>query len=117
VRSAGVSPKNAATRSQDQTENEEFRAANSLRSALAVIPRQDQSDKEAEHERQSDSSLHAARPGKLLGDDVNCLQQSESTGDICHCPLDQFALPKPLKEFVHFRITPITAGAAFSANG
>ena len=68
---------------------------------LAVIPCQEQCDKEADHKRQRDAAPQSFRPAELLGDNVDPLQQRESRSDVGDRPLHQFALLQALQEFIH----------------
>ena len=81
-------PEETAAHRQHQSRDQQFRPGHSLRAAFAVIPGQDQGDKEARllSAKVMPRRTLSGQP-KLLRDDVDALQQREGRCDIGQRPL------------------------------
>ena len=100
-RDARKPPQQAAADREQERENHDFRAADLLRAALAVIPRQHQHHNKADDQREDQQLFELIRPTEALRYHVEHLDQSERRGDVRERPLHQLALPEAEKETGH----------------
>ena len=77
---------------QQQREDHDLGAADLLRPALAVVPRQHQDDDKTDCEREDQQLFDLVRPRKALRDDIQHLDQRERRCDVRERPLHQLAL-------------------------
>jgi len=87
VRRRGKTPEESTAQSEDQADDKKLGPANSLRATFAVIPSQDQSNEEANNQRQGYPATDAFRPAELLRDDVDPLKEREGGRDVGNSPL------------------------------
>ena len=114
-RHTGKSPEQPAADGQDQRQEQQLWTADFLGPAFAVIPGEEQRDKEADHKRQGDAASQSFRPAELLGNNVDPLQECESRRDVGDRPLHQLALPQALQEFIHVAVPTLLLIASLSA--
>ncbi|MBS0382499.1 MAG: hypothetical protein JSR56_08705 [Proteobacteria bacterium] len=96
-----IGPQRTAANREQQGDDQELRATDPLRAALAVVPRQHRDDEKPDRHRQDDQVLDQARQPEALRHHVQHLDQCEAGGDVSRQPLHQLALLQPLPEPVH----------------
>ena len=77
-----------------------MRIANSVRAdalltAVAVVPREDEDDRQADQERERGELLDLLRPVERVADVLEALQEAPGTGDVGDPPLHHLAAAQP----------------------
>jgi len=90
----------AATQKEQQGNNGEFRTADMLLSAVAVIPGERHYDRQAHSQREGDDAEESGWPAVEVGEEFKTLQQSPRSRDVSGRPLNDLAAAQPRPDAV-----------------
>jgi hypothetical protein len=80
-----------ATDQQQQRDDRELGSGDALLTAVAVVPREYEDDRQADEQRQRRQLLELAGPGVGVAEELNALQQAPGACDIEDTPLHHLA--------------------------
>jgi hypothetical protein len=90
-----VIPERPATEQQKQRENRELGGGDALLAPVAVVPREDQDDGQADQECEGRVLLNLARPVVGAAEVLEALQEPPGGGDVDHSPLHHLPAAQP----------------------
>ncbi|HEX7369191.1 MAG TPA: hypothetical protein VF284_02775 [Rhodanobacteraceae bacterium] len=94
-------PQQPAANDEGQRDQQQLGPRYPLRTALAVVPREDHRHHEAQHQQAEHDVHRGIRPVVAVGHHIQYLDQCERERHIGHGPLHQLALLQALQEVVH----------------
>ena len=90
-----MQPDDAAAHQEEQCEDREFRGRQTLLAAIAVVPGEDQHDRQADQECKDCELAELFRPVESLADVFEALQDSPGAGGVRNSPLHHLAAAQP----------------------
>ena len=112
-----VAPEDATAQQEQQRQDREFGAADALFAAVAVVPGEDQHDRQSRSGERRRDLLDGTGPSKSVSREADALQQPPRAGDVDEAPLHHLAAAKPIPEVVPCPVLWPVGHAALSLLG